>query len=424
MRRGQRGTLLAVCLLAAASPGGVPAALGHSEKAARTAPGATSASPPAVTLRLLGEDRPGATHAQKPAVRADRLPLFDGRLCALEEKLFSDAADGRLDEFPLFESGLIASGVEETGRLAHYRRRFDALVDDLLPRISKVSKPTDKARTALEFLHARVLTGGYQLESTDLRAALDEGRFNCVSASVLFGCLAGACGLDVCGLEMPGHAMSRLRASGPPLDVETTCARWFNLLDDPAGRAEAMRRTLGEDLSRRYAQAREVSPVEMTAMIYYNRGVDLLAASRFEEAAVANAKALRLDPSSTTARGNLLATINNWAIALSAAGRYAKATGLLRTGMSFDPTFEAFSLNFVHVHHEWSQSLCRDGRFGEAVGLLERAATERPDLPYFQASSREVYRRWTAALQAAGGAQQRQSGAPSAADPYLGVRGG
>jgi len=423
MRRRQPRALLAAWLLATVCLGSGRAALGLSGEGARAAVGSSSSSSSDATLRLVVGDPPTAPAAGNGATPGPRVPFFDGRLCPLEKRLFADAADRRLDEFPLLEAGLIASGVEKPGRLAHYRRRFDALIDELLPRIVKGSKPPQQAQTVFEFLHGRVLTGGYQLESTDLRAALDKGRFNCVSASVLFGCLAEACGLDVCGLEMPGHAMSRLRLADGPLDVETTCARWFTLLDDPAGQAEAVRRTLGEDLSRRYAQAREVSPVEMAAMIYYNRGVDLLAASRFEDAAVANAKALRLDPASTTARGNLLATINNWAIALSAAGRYAEAAELLRCGRSFDPTFEAFSLNFVHVHHEWSQSLCREGRFGEAVGLLERAAAERPDLPYFQQSSEEVYRRWVAALRAAGHADEAEHVIRQVADPYLGARG-
>jgi len=405
MRRRQRRALLAAWLLATVCLGNGRAAPGLSREGTRPPVGSSSSSSSGATLRVLGGPTASPT-AGNGARPGPHVPFFDGRLCPLEQRLFADAADRRLDAFSLIEAGLIASGVEEPDELMRYRGRFEALLGELQPRVGKRSKPAQQAQLVFEFLHQRVLTGGYQLESTDLRAALDRGRFNCVSASVLFDCLAAACGLDVCGLEMPGHAMVRLRLTGGPLDVETTCAGWFELLDDPAGRAEAVRRTLGEDLSRRYARARAVSPVEMTAMIYYNRGVDLLAAERFEEAAVANAKALRLDPASATARGNLLATINNWAIALSAAGRYAESVELLRTGWSFDPTFEAFSLNFVHVYHEWSGALCREGRFGEALGLLERAAAERPDLPYFQQSSREVCRRWVAALRAAGNADE------------------
>jgi len=420
MRRRQPGALWAAWLLATVCLGGGRAALGLSGDRARAAVGSSSSSSSGATLRLFaGGSAVAPAAAGNGATSASHVPFFDGRLCPLEERLFADAADRRLDEFPLLEAGLIASGVRQADRLVHYRGRFDGLVDELRPRIGEGKNPPQQAQTVFEFLHQRVLTGGYQLESTDLRAALDKGRFNCVSASVLFDCLAGACGLDVCGLEMPGHAMSRLRLADGPLDVETTCARWFALLDDPAGQAEAVRRTLGEDLSRRYAHAREVSPVEMAAMIYYNRGVDLLAASRFEEAAVANAKALRLDPVSTTARGNLLATINNWAIALSATGHYAEAVELLRTGRDFDPDFEAFSLNFLHVHHEWVQSLCRLGRFQEAVGLLERAAAERPDLPYFRQSSRDVYLRWITTLEAAGHAPEADPATPQAADLYL-----
>ena len=76
-------------------------------------------------------------------------------------------------------------------------------------------------------MHRRVLRGGYDLAYTDLRRVLDEGRFNCISATVLFNYLAGQCGLECRGLEMPGHAMSRVLLADGPVDVETTCPQWF-----------------------------------------------------------------------------------------------------------------------------------------------------------------------------------------------------
>ena len=45
-------------------------------------------------------------------------------------------------------------------------------------------------------MHARLLRGGYQIDATDLAGVLEEGRFNCVSASVLYCYLAGRFGLD------------------------------------------------------------------------------------------------------------------------------------------------------------------------------------------------------------------------------------
>ena len=78
------------------------------------------------------------------------------------------------------------------------------------------------------------------------------------------------------------------------------------------------------------------------ATIYYNRGVDLLAEKRFADAAAANAKAVRLDPQNATAKGNFLATINNWAIDLGTSGEYEKAAELLRLGLAADPGYDAF----------------------------------------------------------------------------------
>ena len=132
------------------------------------------------------------------------------------------------------------------------------------------------------------------------------------------------------------------------------------------------------------AKLREISPIQLTAMIYYNRGIELLAEKRFSDAAGANAKAIRLDPLNSTAQGNFLATINNWAIDLGNAGDYARAADLLRQGLAIDPHYEAFSLNFVHVHHQWSQELCKEGKYREAVEVLNRAASEMPENPYFQ----------------------------------------
>jgi tetratricopeptide (TPR) repeat protein len=345
------------------------------------------------------------TAAHAPRERSlDRFLAFQGKLSRLEEQLFADAADGYLDEHSLLDAALIASGVENAKTLRHYQRQLAALVEQLRRCGQRVGPPRQQAEATFDFMHRRILHAGYRLECTDLRMALDHGWFNCVSASVLFNGLVDALGLPVCGLETPGHAKSRLFLSDGPLDVETTCPRWFRLIGDPR-QAEHLPQTLekapAQDCCRARqdgCRAREVSAVEMVAMIYYNRGVDLLAEKQFAAAAAANAKALRLDPSSATAKGNLLATINNWAIALGTQQHYAEAADLLRQGMAMDPSFETFLLNYVHVYHQWSEGLCADGRFAAALDLLAGAAAEHPDQPYFRRAPAEVHRRWARSL--------------------------
>jgi len=215
---------------------------------------------------------------------------------------------------------------------------------------------------------------------------------------VLFNYLAGELGLDCRGLEIPGHAMSRIVLPDGTLDIETTCPTWFHLMGDPKLQAAAAAKTIGTAAVANRSTAREVSPIQMAAMIYYNRGVDLLAERRFAEAAEVNAKALRLDPQNGTARGNLLATINNWSIELGNSQRFAEAVDLLRQGLAIDRKFAALAQNYVHVHRQWVDHLCQAGHFEEALDILARAVAEMPNHDYLRRAQGEVHERWAKAV--------------------------
>ena len=340
----------------------------------------------------------GAAMASTVASPRDNRPSayygFEGESNPLELALFADAVDGRLDEHSILAAALIANGVDNLNQVRAYETRLAGWVDQLAQSDRVVGTARQQAQAIFEFMHERILVGGYSQDCTDLRTAMDEGRFNCVSATVLFNCLTERFGLHVCGLETRGHAMSRLFAEEGAIDIETTCSRWFRLMDDPQRQAELVRRTLGSSPSQDTSlRRRQVVGPQLAAMIFYNRGVDLLGAQRFADSLSANAKALRLDPHSDTARGNLLATLNNWAIALGTAGQYAEATARLEQGMAIDPSYATFTSNYVYVHYQWVESLCRNGRFGEAASVVDRALEQRPDLPYLHQAVQEIRRR-------------------------------
>ncbi len=296
-----------------------------------------------------------------------------GDLNASERGLFADAADGRLQQYSLLIAALVASGVDSREVLDHYQQRLDEYVKELKQSHAFTGNRRKDAEAVFDFLHGRILHGGYRIDCTDLRIAMDEGRFNCVSASVLFQCLAERCGLNVCGLEMPGHAMSRVHLPGGPLDIETTCSTWFRLMDDPKRQAQSVRETLGT-MPGKSETAREITGVGLVAMVYYNRGVDLLAGARYAEAALANPKALHLDPGNQTARGNLLATVNNWAIALGQSGRFDEAIAMLQAGLALDPHYEPFALNHAHVSHQRKMQTAERGRHEEPAVAPGRQA--------------------------------------------------
>ena len=360
------------------------------------AAGVESIGEPVLTLTLSQSERGPVKLAVPQRERAPvDLVVPQNRL---EERLFADAADGRLDEFSPLEAALVAGGVDDTDTLHRYQQKAAALVEQLRHSTVLDGTPTQQAEAIFEFLHREVLHGGYDLAYTDLRRVLDEGRFNCVSATVLFNYLAGESGLKCRGLEMPGHAMSRVVLPDGALDIETTCPRWFRLMGDPKLQEAVAAKTIGHAASIDHSKAREVSPIQLAAMIYYNRGVDLLAEKRFAEAAKANAKALRLDPQNATARSNLLATINNWSIELGSSEHFAEAVDLLRQGLAMDAKFTAFAQNYVHVHHQWADHLCQAGHFEEAIDILSRAAAEMPDRDYLRRAQDEVYNRWAQAV--------------------------
>jgi tetratricopeptide (TPR) repeat protein len=336
------------------------------------------------------------TSASKAAI----IEQYSGELTRLEQRLFVDAGDGALDEFSLLAASLIASGENRIENLDRYEKSLARWIQELRPSID-FGQPMEKnAEKVFSFMHRRMLAGGYRLESTDLRAVFDKGQYNCISASVLYCCLADGIGLPCRGLETPGHAMCRVFLPNGRLDVETTCPRWFELMHDPAQQAEIRENTLGTTRKRAPASFREVTPIQMAAMIYYNRGVDFLAEKRFAAAAAVNAKALRLDPRNDTARGNFLATLNNWAIDRCSAGCFTEALGLLHDGMTCDPTYPAFGQNFVFLYHAWSESLCGEGRFSEAADLVRKACEEMPEKEYLKQSLDQVFRRWNASTQA------------------------
>lgn len=331
-----------------------------------------------------------------PVVAAEGDALFIGQLVPLEQRLLADAEDGQWDEHSLLSAALIASGVGNSETLEHYRRRVSELAGELRQSGKVRGTTEEKAQAILEFLHRRVLTGGYLLESSDLTLAFEQGQYNCVTATVLFNCLAEQFGLEAGGLEKPGHALSRVKLPGGDLEIETTCSNWFRLRNDPAKRAAHLEKVVAGKAGANDADApaRPVSDVELVATIYYNLGVDALMARRFREALAANAKSLRLDPANSTTRGNLLATLNNWAIDLGERGSHSEAASLLRRGLTLDPKYPPLRNNYRHVHRQWAASLTAAGQYPEAAELLADASKSTDDDAWFRQAQADVYRLW------------------------------
>ncbi len=294
--------------------------------------------------------------------------------------MFAEAAAIRADRGWLLTAVCAASGEQDEANSSRLVSRVEAHCEAFRRRVAGRDDAREQAEAALEYLYAEILHGGYQAEATDLAAALDGRGYNCVSSTVLFNCLAEGCGLSAAAVEAPGHVFSVIDSADGPIEVETTCRNWFRA-SALAGRAQ------------RGGAKRRLSAAGLAALVYYNRGVELLAKHRFADAIVANLKTLQLDPENPAVRSNWLAGLNNWALEHNARGDHSAAVRLLRHGLRLTPEHRAFRVNFVAVHQQWVEALLAQQQDERALELLRQAQRDLPQEAYFQAAAFEIDRR-------------------------------
>jgi tetratricopeptide (TPR) repeat protein len=309
-----------------------------------------------------------------------------------EREVFARAEGGTLGPAELFAAALVAGGVREPVERHAYEERFRRLAQRLQGGIREAgdtaSGAAERAALVHAFLHDAVLTGAYDLGCSRVSQALDHGRYNCVSATILFNALATEAGLEAAGGESSAHVVSVVQTDRGPLHVETTCPRWLQPPDgeDTAAAAPRTARPVGLGY-------RRVGVPQLVALVYYNLAVDLAERGRFAEAIAANYKALRLDPANGNARANLLAAVNNWALDLGQRGEYAAAIELLAHGRHFAPTHPTFVINDAALHERWVRSLIDQGQWAQAASVLQRAAADHPGHAYFVTAWQQIDRR-------------------------------
>jgi len=304
-----------------------------------------------VQLALAGD-------VQKP----DRTPQFSGlaqlelgsSLSTLETRLLNDARDGHWDEHTLFAAALIASGVSSDAQLRGTCDLFAVFAAELKAELKNEAhlSPTwqQNAERTLAFLHRRLLRGGYDLYATELPEVLTTGRFNCVSATVLFNSLAAEAGLHVGALRLPNHTCTELLDDERRIRIEATCTDW----SAASARSRDLADSTGETPFAASPQAQSeppeaISDVALVAMIYYNRGVEALKRSDFAQAILLNRLALALDAQNSSARGNLLAAINKQALKLTAQRQIAAALSLVDEGLRIEPSHEPLRQNRHYI---------------------------------------------------------------------------
>lgn len=312
--------------------------------------------------------------------------------CELEQQLLVDAADGRFEEHELLRASLVACGLRDQDKITKTEQRFAAIFDICMKADNPRLTSRQRAECIFALLHKHVLNGRYEAETTDLSSALNNGVFNCVSATVLYLCLARDVGLEVQAMAQPGHVFCQMNGT-ERFEIQTTSPNGFGLQGFDS--TESRRRTASDPSNTK----RAITVVQLVGKIYYNRGVAMLHRERYADALRMLRISSRLDPNDAMARGNLLACINNWALLRCEQKQFSAAAELLSHGMAIAPNYSPFLDNESYVHHRWVTQLCAASEYSRALTLLGESKRRRPNALFYDSGRLSVYKMWIRELE-------------------------
>ena len=300
-----------------------------------------------------------------------------------EKSLFEDASDGSLDKWTFAEAALIASGATEKTKRDALLAKIESIETAAKSQTDPINDPMRKGDALLGFLHSSYLTAGYVKQQTDFTTLLENQSFNCVSSAILFSVIGRRLGLDVRGIEVPDHALAIQYVGSKHADVETTNARGF----DPSRRPEALQSFENQTGFRYIAdrhpeKRREITPLGMVALIYFNHAVAAESRKDYGEALELHFCALSLDPEFKSSVKNVMADIANWGVELAKQNNHADAIAVINAGLALAPDDLTLRHNREFV---WQRRVFDEidaGRFDSALDLLREAHQQIPDGGY------------------------------------------
>lgn len=348
-------------------------------------------------------------NGQAAAISADLLAQLEQRAadwspCPLtedERHLVRDCEDQRLDDFTFFQAVLVAGGTSAR-EIAGYQQILEKHTRTVKTFGQESPDEFSALRRVFGYLHQNILTGKYQIDATNPGVTLKTGRYNCVSAAILFKLLAEAAGYPTRIQQLPTHAFCRVETTFASIPVECTAPRWLDEVarvpqfglakraptigsgdrspEDDLGRLVSASRVSERDW-RLYEQGRTMSETQIVGTIFYNRGVDALFSRQFDRALYDNIIALRLDPTNQSAKDNLLASLNNWAIALAEAQHFSQAAEKLYWALRCAPSAQPVQANLTRLFRQWKATLTGEGRLTEFRAEAEKGLRELSAIP-------------------------------------------
>lgn len=252
----------------------------------------------------------------------DRYKAFH-QWSAAEHDLLADLADSQLGNYTLLEAALVIAG-HGTDRMTTFKTVFSASLARCRQKLGVGDHRDEQLRTLFQHLNEEFLYGQYQPELYDVGQTLENGDFNCLTATILFYSLCQAQAIQVQVVWEPSHVQCWVPTSeSTGILVETT--------------ASAATHAVGPQMPSSQLADRRLSISQLVAKVFYNRGVCELRRQNFRHALATTWVSSMLDPGDEPARNNHRACLNNWAFAASQRNDLVLARRLLEARQSFAP---------------------------------------------------------------------------------------
>jgi hypothetical protein len=257
----------------------------------------------------------------------DVLPQFHSRF---ELQLLHDAEAGRLQSMSLGEASLLAAGVRDDAGRHNYLQKLDRIEAEARRAIGAARTPAEVGSRLLESLHKGPMSGGYSSGQCNLATLLDTGKFNCVSATVIYNIMARRLGLKVGAHEVPEHIFSVVFDGRRWLDVETTNAHGFAAKPDRSSLEKLRAKSKYPNTSIQSGFRYPVDDLGLVAVEYFCNGTLLGKDDRRPEAVASKLFALAIDPANRNASNSTLREIDGWCKDLMNAKKFGSAAQLAK----------------------------------------------------------------------------------------------
>jgi len=282
----------------------------------------------------------------------------------------------------LLREVLRASGVADPERRETFERTFEILVEDLARRVGTSRSRYRVARRLHDHLHQRVMRR-YESTADGLDSVLGRGEFNCLSASLLYGLLGRALGLEVQVVEIPRHVYVRFLIDQRRVEVETTSRTGFDLRPkllpapglswDPGYGADARAGTLTPGVAE--APVPEgVNLERAVAFLWHNAGRRALEQGDAPGAARSFLEESRLAPEKASRSESLGVYLARAFRMEYEAGRFESAYRIAGIGMEIFPAQTTAKDRLLAAALKRIEASCEADRTSEAEKILDEAA--------------------------------------------------